>query len=181
LTKRLCQLRIWGKIKILAEIIFIDLNTRQNFLIYEKFQLHRFYRKLADFAAGGLQGEGGWQSITMCLETKKGREGGEWRTEIWIRTFGLISIASLSIALSGHTVAVPIDFPIVESPGRSPPPPVFFQCLLYERNGSSMSTIRFHSMSRCKESVCSWTLIFYQGYLETKKNSISNFVIEWKW
>jgi hypothetical protein len=43
-------------------ILFIDRRPRdqkrKDFLIYEKFQLHRFYRKLADFTAGGWT-EGG--------------------------------------------------------------------------------------------------------------------------
>ena len=85
MTKRLCQLRIWGKIKILAEIIFIDLNTRQNFLIYEKFQLHRFYRKLADFAAGGLQGEGGLTKHHNVSRNEKGEGGG------WVKNWNLNS------------------------------------------------------------------------------------------
>ena len=45
-----------------------------NFLIYEKFQLQRFYRKLADFTAGGGP-RGVDKSITMCLETNPAPKG----------------------------------------------------------------------------------------------------------
>ena len=41
-------------------------------MIYEKFQLHRFYRKLADFAAGGLPGGRG---VDKASQTRKEREG----------------------------------------------------------------------------------------------------------
>ena len=60
----------------IATFIYLSIATLTRatkfFLIYEKFQLQRFYRKLADFAAGGRYG--GLTIASQCVRKRTGSE-----------------------------------------------------------------------------------------------------------